>query len=310
MAYILKSNVVVNDPEGRFEFYSKYGKAPKDVAKYVKDLEQSGYSVSVTEFNALRDFVNNLEQGMVWDKVREAYPIMGGNLEGASIKLKSLNSVFSMSPLNGFDKSRLEMVNGKVLGKKATPATSTGNQPMLNTHVKVSDLGEDVGFHFYAGGVTNTGASIWQPLIGAITADSVSATRTELAVNIETSNITATLNTVPRSASASFVGSTGVIGGNISVNVAGVSNKSAHYFNGVETSSTTAVNTNNGTDRSVELALFGRVAPNVPSQTGASTAYSGFVRFGCITSGNLTGEQTALLHREINKLMVALGKSA
>ena len=310
MAYILKSNTTVADPDDRYEYYTRLGSASKEVAKYINTLELTGYVMSSTEFNALNNFVNNLKAGLVWDKVHEVYPLMGKDLNGAVIKLKTLMGGSVLSPLNGFNDSMLEVVNGKVLGKAISTASTSGNQPMLETGVTVASLLPSVGFHFYAGNAGSITASYSQPLIGALTGTSTADNVTQLAVNTNQLEFSGALAQTERKSKTSYSNTKSVIGYVAAANVVNVSTRSTFYVNGIKKEEFAPVAISTTGDNSKTLAIFGRKATLTGNGAGTSTNYSGVVRFGCITSGYLSDAQVAILHSEIGLLLTALGKTA
>lgn len=309
MAYILKSNIAVNDPDNRFEYYSDYGKTSKEVSRFLSNMSATGYVVAKPEFDALSAFVNNLKSADIWDKVYEVYPIMGKDTAGALVKLKAYEGGEIMTVMNGFDDSMLEIVNGKVIGKKATTPANTGNAPMVNTGLSIGKIFPNAGFHFYFGEADTTGASYWQPVIGAILGTSAATNTAQLAINQATGRLSGTLGSYSNREIA-FDNTMGLRGFNAVENVAGVSVKYKDYINGVATEFTSGALADVGESPATKLALFGRNAPHTTNTAGSSTGYSGKVRFGCVTSGYLSDSQMVMLYAEITTLLTALGKKA
>lgn len=309
MAYILKSNTAVNDPNNRFEYYSEYGKTSKEISRFLINMRATGYEVTKPEFDALSAFVNNLKSADIWDKVYEVYPIMGKDTAGTLVKLKAYEGGEIMTVMNGFDDSMLEIVNGKVIGKKVTAATSQGNQPMVNTGLSIGKIFPNAGFHGYFGGAAAVAAGYWQPVWGAILGKASTTALAQFAVN-SSENVqgialgSTILHRKP------LIDTMGLRGFNAVENVAGVSVKYKTYENGVASEFGSGTLADVGESPATKLALFGRNAPHTTNGAGTSTGYSGKVRFGCVTSGYLSDSQMTTLYAEITTLLTALGKTA
>ena len=307
MAHILKSNIAVNDPDNRFEYYSDYGKTSKEVSRFLSNMSATGYGVTKPEFDALNAFVNNLKTADIWDKVYEVYPIMGKNTAGTLVKLKAYEGGEIMTVMNGFDDSMLEIVNGKVLGKKVTAATTAGNKPMVNTGLSIGKIFPNAGFHGYFGEAASVAASYWQPVWGAIL--SVDTTRAaQFAVNSSENMQDTILGSSP--SRSPLINTMGLRGFNAVENEVGKSVKYKTYENGVASAFSMGLLANVGESPATKLALFGRNAPHTTNGAGTSTGYSGKVRFGCVTSGYLRDSQMTTLYAEITTLLTALGKKA
>lgn len=305
MAYILKSNTAVNDPDNRFEYYSDYGKTSKEVSRFLSNMSATGYEVTEPEFNALDAFVDNLKTADIWDKVYEVYPIMGKDTAGALVKLKAYEGGEIMTVMNGFDNSMLEIVNGKVIGKKATTPTNAGNAPMVNTGLSIGKIFPNAGFHGYFGEAGTTGSSYWQAVWGALLGTTTRAA--QFAVNLFENKQDTTLSSIHP---LPLINTMGLRGFNSVENEVGVSVKYKTYENGVASAFTTGRLADVGESPATKLALFGRNAPYTTNGAGTSTGYSGKVRFGCITSGYLSDSQMVTLYAEITTLLTALGKRA
>lgn len=308
MAYILKSNTAVNDPDNRFEYYSDYGKTSKEVSRFLSNMSATGYVVTKPEFNALNAFVNNLKTADIWDKVFEVYPIMGKDTAGTLVKLKAYEGGEIMTVMNGFDDSMLEIVNGKVIGKKVTAATVAGNKPMVDTGLSIGKIFPNAGFHGYFGEAASIAASYWQPVWGAILGGE-SLRTAQFAVNLTENQQDTTLGSSTPYRSP-LINTMGLRGFNAVENTAGQSVKYKTYENGVASVFSSGVYASTGESPATKLALFGRNAPHTTSGTGSSTGYSGKVRFGCVTSGYLSDSQMVTLYAEITTLLTALGKKA
>lgn len=309
MAYILKSNTAVNDPDNRFEYYSDYGKTSKEVSRFLSNMSATGYVVTKPEFNALNAFVNNLETADIWDKVYEVYPIMGKDTAGTLVKLKAYEGGEIMTVMNGFDDSMLEIVNGKVLGKKVTAATTNGNQPMVNTGLSIGKIFPNAGFHGYFGEAASIASSYWQPVWGAVLGTDTTRTA-QFAVNLTGTALQETsLGSIAEHRSP-LINTMGLRGFNSVENIAGQSVRYKTYENGVASAFTNGMYANVGESPTTELALFGRNAPHTTNANATSTGYSGKVRFGCVTSGYLDDSQMVTLYAEITTLLTALGKTA
>lgn len=308
MAYILKSNIAVNDPDNRFEYYSNYGKTSKEVVRFLSNMSATGYEVTKPEFTALNNFVENLKEAAIWDKVYEVYPIMGKDTAGTLVKLKAYEGGEIMTVMNGFNDSMLEIVDGKVIGKKVTAPTTAGNQPMVNTGLSIGKIFPNAGFHFYFGEAESFGGSYWQPVVGALLTSSVTGVSAQIAINTVNNEEDRALGTQKRT--APIDNSMGLRGFNAVEAVAGVSVKYKKYDGTTKTDFLSPSNASVGVSGDTKIAIFGRNAPHIENQAGASTGYTGKVRFGCITSGYLDDSQMTTLYAEITTLLTALGKIA
>ena len=308
MAYILKSNVSVNDPDNRFEYYSDYGKTNKEVARFLSNMSATGYMVTKPEFTALNNFVENLKEAAIWDKVYEVYPLMGKDTAGTLVKLKAYEGGEIMTVMNGFNDSMLEIVNGKVLGKKVTSATSQGNQPMVNTGLSIGKIFPNAGFHFYFGESQPLAASYWQPVVGALLTSSAGGIAAQIAVNMAINEDDRVLGS--SKIIAPINNSMALRGFNAIERVAGVSNQVKRYDGTTKTAFSQGSLASVGDSGATKIAIFGRNAPHTANGAGTSTSYSGKVRFGCVTSGYLDDNQMTTLYAEITTLLTALGKLA
>lgn len=308
MAYILKSNIAVNDPNNRFEYYSYYGKTSKEVSRFLSNMDATGYMVTKPEFDALNAFVNNLKSADIWDKVYEVYPIMGKNTAGALVKLKAYEGGEIMTAMNGFNDSMLEIVNGKVLGKKVTAATLAGNQPMVDTGLSIGKIFPNAGFHFYFGEAASFAGSYWQPVVGALLTSEASGITAQMAVNMSTNEDDRSLGTSKLVAAVN--NNMELRGFNAIERVAGVSVQVKRYDGATKTAFSAGVLASVGNSIATKIAIFGRNAPHTTNGAGTSTGYSGKVRFGCVTSGYLSDSQMTTLYAEITTLLTALGKKA
>lgn len=308
MAYILKSNVTVNDPDNRFEYYSDYGKTSKEISRFLSNMSATGYVVTKPEFTALNNFVENLKEASIWDKVYEVYPLMGKDTAGTLVKLKAYEGGEVMTVMNGFDDSMLEIVNGKVLGKKVTAASSAGNAPMVNTGLSIGKIFPNAGFHFYFGEALPLSASYWQPVVGALLTSNAGGIAAQIAVNMSINEGDRALGSTK--IVAPIDNSMALRGFNAIERVAGVSNQVKRYDGTTKTDFSQGSNASVGASGDTKLAIFGRNAPYTTNGAGTSTAYSGKVRFGCITSGYLSDSQMTTLYAEITTLLSSLGKLA
>lgn len=310
MAYILRSNATVSDPDDKFPYYSRYGVTHKELATFMLDMESQGYVVTEGEFSALDDFITTLKSNLLWGKVHEVYPIIGNGLASSLVKLKTLEGGTIMSSLDGFNESHLEIVGGKVLGKKQTAATAAGSQPRVETGVTVASLLPGAGFHFYCGNAQAADASYMQPVIGALMHSSASGTSTQLAVDVTAAVDRSVFSASPINISAGYNNTPGIMGvvGRPNPTAVGVSTYTDYYRNGIFLHSQLPRLISG--DASVTLSLFGRNAPLTTHGTGTSTGYSGIVRFGCITDGFWTAAQVEILHDALTQVVTDLGKMA
>ena len=154
------------DKESTSEYYyTKYGKCRLELKQYVDTLTDSGTILTQAQFDAFNDFMNNLSDLKILDKVKEIYPLYGDNIDSFRTKLKYINAE-KLTLENGFDITRAELSNGKYIGKNDTSYIST-NCPCLGTGVKISDLNGSFNVTALVGAdVNTTNGGKW--LLGAI----------------------------------------------------------------------------------------------------------------------------------------------
>ncbi len=92
MAYVLKTDETVLDPNGSFDYLTSQGVATKDIADFVKALENENYNISSSEFTALKNFVSGLKDLGVWENIIEFLPMYGSTIDAQLVKLKYENS--------------------------------------------------------------------------------------------------------------------------------------------------------------------------------------------------------------------------
>lgn len=311
MAILIKSDTTVVNADRDFDYYTSHGLTDKNTAMFVKGLEDTGYTLSTAEFAAVETFKDNLIDKRLWDDVYEVYPMMGHNAAAAGVKLKSLTGESKMLPQYGLDDGYFEYSEGKVLGKKVTE-TSSSTQPSFNTQLKVSELpSKYIGFHFYMGQAVLPSLTMRQPVMGTkASTGSANTDYSYVAINVNTDE--AFIRHI------SFAGQVAGIGNSMAVysflntvGSYGVSTIPKVYRNGelVGANVAAAFMTPPPLSGEIPLGFLGSSAP-FPSTAGSSNAYSGKVRFGCITSGELNDAQVKSINDEIATLLSALGKTA
>lgn len=310
MTHVLKSNVVVTNPNKEFKYYSEFGDSTKEVSLFVSNMKKAGYSMSASEFDALQSFVKTLSEGRVWGEILEVYPIMGSNINSALVKLKSTSSNYNMTAINGLSDSHLELVDGKVVGKSASIATTQGDQPMADTLFKASEIRDSVGIHAYIGGHAISDSSYQQPVFGGISGTDEYSPTLQLAVDSATAKNTyqAAYWNAPYPVGGDLVSAMSVVSMLAKPQVLGQSSVFSIFVDGVSKGVSIPTSTSTYAN-DISFGLFGRTAKFSASQVGMSTAYTGNTRFVCVTTGYLSDSEVSLLNAEIKKLMIALGKS-
>jgi hypothetical protein len=91
MAFILKSNITVNDTEGRFKHTTPLGVTTVDIKNYYNKMVDLGYHLTKSEFDALNDYQNGLVELGQWDNLLEFAPLIGNTIEQVAVKLKYKN---------------------------------------------------------------------------------------------------------------------------------------------------------------------------------------------------------------------------
>lgn len=92
MALYLKSNVVVDNPDGRFEYNTPLGVTTKELSIYYYALRDKGYSLTQAEFNALDSYQRGLVALGKWNDIKEFAPLIGNTVEQVAIKMKYKNA--------------------------------------------------------------------------------------------------------------------------------------------------------------------------------------------------------------------------
>lgn len=137
MAYILKSDLVVNDPNGEFNYLTPLGLATKELAEYYNSMELAGYDLSQSEFNALKSYQENLMTIGQWDNIMEFAPLIGNTIDQVSIKLKAKNNIVCSKNEDITD----DWVDGKGLFFETRPASYPKALNMLYTTQDTIDAG-------------------------------------------------------------------------------------------------------------------------------------------------------------------------
>lgn len=92
MAYILKSNIVVNNPEHNFEYVTPLGLAGEELSAYYNKILSLGYSLSQSEFDSLKTFQQGMESIGQWENIEEYAPLIGNTVAQVAVKYKYKNS--------------------------------------------------------------------------------------------------------------------------------------------------------------------------------------------------------------------------
>lgn len=155
MAYIIKSDVAVEDPEGKYPYFTRFGITHPDIKVYMDNLELSGYSLNKQEFDALDRFIKTLEERSLWANILEVYPFIGNSVSAATVKLKPFKSS-KLSIKNTSTSASLSLdsnwditADGKVIGIKNQRTYQSDNASCFDTDLIVSDLTQDWGFSAY-----------------------------------------------------------------------------------------------------------------------------------------------------------------
>lgn len=87
MTYILKSNKIVEDNDGRFPYVTPYGETNKYVSNYYTNMLLAGYEISQAEFDILNEYTNGLISSGAINAIVELYPFMGNSVDAMLTKL-------------------------------------------------------------------------------------------------------------------------------------------------------------------------------------------------------------------------------
>jgi hypothetical protein len=135
MALYLKSNVVVNDPDGRFEYNTPLGATTRELFIYYYALRDKGYSLTQAEFNALDSYQRGLTAIGKWNDIKEFAPLIGNTVEQVAIKMKYKNAQ-SCAKIGDITN---DYVDGKGLYFETRPNELANALSMLYTNQDVVD---------------------------------------------------------------------------------------------------------------------------------------------------------------------------
>ncbi|OCH31883.1 hypothetical protein A6E13_16195 [Aliivibrio fischeri] len=155
MAYIIKSDVAVEDPNGRFPYFTRFGITHPDIKNYMDNLESVGYLMNKKEFDGLNRFIRTLESRSLWINVLEVYPFIGNSIASATIKLKPFK-LTQLSVKNTSTSASLSLKDnwditpdGNVIGIKNNREYQETYTSCFDTGLVVDDLNQDWGFSAY-----------------------------------------------------------------------------------------------------------------------------------------------------------------
>ncbi len=287
---------IVNKVSDSEYYITDYGVCRLEVKEYIETLSSMGFVLSQIEFEAFRDFIDNLERMRLLDKTLEIYPLFGNDLNTFSVKLKYLRTQ-SLVPTNGFSTSQMELLGSKYIGKNNTTYKGAST-PMFNTDVLVSDLNFDFNVSALVGAAIDPTTGGGRYLFGASQIDNATS---YTSVGFESfSGIFQT----------NIGNSSGVMRNTVN-NVDGVfswntDNYASRTYIEKERVRSYGTVTQNKINTDVEMALFARrgFGANV-TLTGGITQK---VRFVVVSKG-LKIHEIKNLNIEINTLCEKLGKS-
>lgn len=155
MAYIIKSDVAVEDPNGKYPYFTRFGITHPDIKVYMDNLELEGYSMTKQEFDALERFIKTLEERSLWNGILEVYPFIGDSISAATVKLKSLNSSklliknTTTSASLSLDDNWDITADGKIIGIKNARTYQSALASCFDTNITVGELSQEWGFSAY-----------------------------------------------------------------------------------------------------------------------------------------------------------------
>lgn len=303
MAYILKSNVSINDPNDLINYYTKYGVTTPSTKIYLDDLESDGFVLDDNEGSAIVSFVRNLDNAGVWPKVRECYPFIGDSLSAVSLKLKSVTANRRMAALGGLSFSDFELVNGKSVGKNITTWASVDSK-RFNTGLKISDLDDSWAIHAYLGSIPIEASTNNLPLWGA--SQNEFATRSTVAnflndgANAQEMRLSNQSDRIEHTTPSSM--------GPFVYQAVADKDDASIYLNGALDFSSVFPSRQPGalpTNR--DLHLFGQ--NGFGTNENVTGHFPGKVRFFMLTDGNLTISEQDFIRNQTELLMSALGRA-
>ncbi len=303
MAYIIRSDIVVPDPQGKFAYLTRHGEAPRELAQYMAQLESAGFMMPASDFQGFKAFIEELTVAGIWGSVKEVYPLYGNSMESVTVKLKSELSSAKLSPVNGLSLSGFEVVDGRVKG--------TANRSFVNSNSPALDCGFDVG-------------ALNNSFITSFYMDSSS-------LNLSSGGTCCVFGAYLKLDTATQV-ATELRNSPSGVLQYGVSNQSSTVFSDAATPTETVgvvsfigrpasraiwVNGNriyggtNSIDATANTARRAWLLAKNPAGSNGSTTqgFNGRMRLACILDGDMPEDKIPLLNTSITNLMAALGRS-
>ena len=278
------------------EYITEFGKCRIEVKEYIETLASLGFIVTQIEFEAFRDFIDNLERMKLLDKTLEIYPLFGNDLNTFSVKLKYLRTQ-RLVPTNGFGVSQMELSGNNYIGKNDTTYKGAST-PMFNTDVLVSDLNFDFNVSALVGAALDPTTGGGRYLFGASQIDNATS---YTSVGFESfSGIFQT----------NIGNSSGVMRNTVN-NVDGVfswntDNYASRTYVEKERVKSAGTVTQNKINTDVDMALFAR--RGFGTNTNLTGGITQKVRFVVVSKG-LKIPEIENLNVEINTLCEKLGKS-
>ena len=287
---------IVNKVSDSEHYITDYGVCRLEVKEYIETLSSMGFVLSQIEFEAFRDFIDNLERMKLLDKTLEIYPLFGNDLNTFSVKLKYLRTQ-SLVPVNGFSTSQMELSGSRYIGKNDTTYKSSLT-PMFDTDVLVSDLNFDFNVSALVGSALDPTTGGGRYLFGASQIDNA---LTYTSVGFESFSGTFRTN----------IGNSSSVMRNIIDNVDGVFSWNTNKYSSctyIEAEKITSPGTiaQNKINTDVEMALFARRGFGANTNLTGGTTQK--VRFVVVSKG-LKIPEIENLNIEINTLCEKLGKS-
>lgn len=301
MAYVLKSDVVVADPTGRFPYLTRYGIAHGDLAKYMTALEARGFAMPQADFTAFKTFIDTLEAAGLWGKLLEVYPFYGSDFSHMTVKLKSKLAAAELAALNGMSASRFEGANGMLLGtNNATYANN--DSPAFDTGFTAATLGRRWGATFYvdaSSGLGYTSGTAERVLFGAVY-DAGGLRQTQVGLRFEDGGVRRL--SLANSAGKSMITLPAV--------PTGVVRAQADQTAFSALVDSTSYSVSGAQDLAADLNRKVWLLAKNPAPGGTiTTGFNGKVRFAAFDDGTIPANSVATYRDAVVALMTALGKS-
>jgi len=304
VTYVLKSDVMVSDPQGLLPVLTPHGMAHADLGAYYFGLSADGYDMSAAEFAAFSDFISTLDEAGIWPAMLAVAPLFGVNFENVRRQLRHKLAPAKMSGQHGLGFSDFETSGGKSLGV-APRAFSNNNSPAFGLGITGAELTARWGLCAYVNddGSANPSATAGKNIFGAYYGAG-GGFQTNLEVYYDTASGNETIRA--RNASTLYAQSANLASIKGILAASATETRIAVNMNGAEIAAQQPVAWDPSVGLQKELSFLSKTPADGAT---ISQGWNGRVRFFSLDDGSLSNSQRATLGEEVETLMDALGRT-